>query len=221
METKEITIEEIQPELLEAGLENKGIKKITKLGDKLLSKVNGRINAERDIVRRKLDNAIESVNGSTKSFIDTVNEDLGNFKKRYEGLYSDLVRRILVKMESRVFNVEIFQQAVLDLLVEKIYRIEKGLKPEDEIDQIDYGAYIEDCAEKHQGFMQKHVDSFMKKQNGEKDVEPVQEKEEIIEDQKAGGGQDQTSDSSDRDNVGTSDKVDGGQAQQETKAIKD
>lgn len=236
METVEqIKVEELHPELVEASTENKSFKKFQKMSEKLVSKVNGRINAEREAVRKKLDNALERLEKNIDNFIKGTNEDIAKFKKRYEAMYTHLVREVMLKQEQRVFSAELFEQATLDLFVDKIYKLEnkvdyyenvflehinKSLPPEvEEIkkfefveDKIGMGAYIEDCAELHESFMQKHANAFAKKQKEERDAAMAMEKEkEETEDSR--GTEDSGSSEADTENSGTTNQADGGEAQ--------
>jgi len=211
----DIKLEDIETEVKDMLGENKPLKKISKLTEKLLLKVNGRFNAEIKSLQNKIDIVLKSNTKNTEDFIKNVNADLDKFKTRYEALYTDLVRRILLKMENRVFAAEIFEQASLDLLVEKIYHIEHLIEDNLEInikreeDHIGYQAYIEDCAKKHEEFMQKHVNNFAKKQKEEQDVELDKEKEKT-EAEDTGRDEDKSSDTVNTEDSGTTNNEDSG-----------
>jgi len=202
-ETDDIKVEDLHIELRDASNVPKSFKKIKSLADKLLEKVNGRINTERDSIRNNISLYENNMQNNIDKFINNTNSNLEAFKKRYNAIYGDLVSRVMVKMEQRIFSAEIFEQASLDLLVGKIYRIEKGLSPSAELDHIDYQAYIEDCAEKHEGFMQKLANDFANKQKEERDV-AIQE-ENNSED--SNGDKNKSRDNSDSKDGGTSDKI--------------
>jgi hypothetical protein len=209
--TEDIKLEEIHEEIKEASEDNKSFKKFHKMSDKLLKKINARINGERDSIRKSLDFSISKVDNNINDFIKNANEGINSFKKRYEAMYTDLVRRILVKMEGRLFSAELFEQASLDLLVEKIYRLENGLKPEDELDHISFQAYIEDCAAKHEKLMQKHADEFIKKQKESNESESVQKENK---DKDTSGNENKSSDISNSEDSGATNKQDGGSSEQ-------
>jgi len=174
-ELKDIKIEEIVPEMEEAVKENKIFTKFQKMADKLLSKVNGRINAERDSVRSKIQSANDTTQNTLDSFISSTNKGLESFKKRYEAMYSDLVRRILVKQEERVFTAELFEQATLDLFVEMMFDREHGDFPDAKVREARLKEYILVCAERHRELMQKHHDVYANNQKIESDAESVEE----------------------------------------------
>lgn len=175
---RDINIEEIHPELLGALEVPKSLKKMTKITEKLLSRINDRFKGERDFLRKKLEYSTTTVQKNIDNFISSTNSDLEAFKKRYNAIYGDLVSRVMVKLEGRVFSAEIFEQATLDLCVEKLYKLEKNIPLDEDLgsNNIDYQAYIEDCASKHEAFMQKHVDAFAERQKGKQDAQVVQEK---------------------------------------------
>lgn len=212
-EVEDIKSEDLHPNLGEAFTETSAFKKFKRYSDKLVAKINHKINAERNVVRTKMDSANTQMQNAIDKFVKDTNEDLARFKKRYEAMYTDLVRRILLKMEQRLFSAEIFEQATLDLCIEKIYRLEKGLKPEGELDKIDYGAYIEDCAAAHEGFMQKHADEFAKRQKEEQDVAVQTQEDKSAEGKNSGGDKDTGSSEVNTENSGAADRENGGETE--------
>lgn len=213
MSTEEIKVEDLHPNLVSLAEESKSLKKLKTMADKLVNKVNGRINAERDIIRKKLQLHENQAHQKIDKFVEDTNTSLNAFKKRYNAIYGDLVSRVMVKMEKRIFSSELFEQATLDLCIDKIYRLEKGLKPGEEVDKIGYHAYIEDCAKEHEGFMQKHANEFSKKQKEERDVAIQEEEAKAIKDQDSGGNKDEGSSEANSADSGTTDREDGGPAQ--------
>ena len=207
-ETDDIKAEEIFPELKETLEEPKALKKIHKLAAKLLEKINGRIDAERNIIRRKIDASSAFVEKSLDKFVKDTNSDLDRFKKRYEAMYTDIVRRVMLKQEQRVFSSELFQQATLDLCVEKLYRLENKFAPDEELDQEAYKKYIVTCAKKHESFMQKHADEFTRKHKEERDVAIQKENEASDKAENSGRGKDQSSGQTDSKDSGTTDPQD-------------
>ena len=218
METPEdIKVEDIHTEMKEAAEVPKVLKKFSKMTEKLLKKINGRITAERDILRKKINKIEEDNSNKINKFVDKTNDDLEKFKKRYKAIYGDLVSRVMVKMEGRIFSAEIFEQATLDLCVEKLYRIERAISPDDPIDEEDYQEYIVECAKKHEAFMQKHINEFARRQKEEADVavqkQENSEDESTAETEDSTGGEDASGNSSHTEDGGATDSQDGGEAQ--------
>lgn len=169
----EIKTDEILPEVKGLDGISKSFEKLQRISDKLVV----RLNAHNKEASKRFVHLIEINNKSTQdkvdAFITSTNEGIGSFKKRYEALYSDLVRRILVKMETRLFNLELFNQAILDLSLAEIYEDKKELakfiwQNSKQVDGAEFGfesyeEFVKRMAQKHQELMQKHADSFAKK----------------------------------------------------------
>lgn len=169
----EIKTEEIIPEVKELDGVSKSFQKLQKIADKLVI----RLNAHNKESSKRFVNLIEINNKSTQekvdAFISSTNEGIGSFKKRYEALYSDLVRRILLKMEQRLFNVEIFNQAILDISLSELYETKKQLaslewhsKAQLEGSEFafeSYDEFIKRMARKHEEVMQKLANDMAKK----------------------------------------------------------
>jgi len=90
---------------------------------------------------------------STEAWIKQTDGNLAAFEKKYGGLYTVLTRTFLVKMEGRIGSQEIFTQAVLDLMLERMYVAEFSESPEDNEDH--FTAWRERLAKRHQELMQK------------------------------------------------------------------
>lgn len=162
---KDITTDEIMPHLTDASDQNKGLKKIQKLGDRLLEKVNGRINGERDILRRKLQQFMEEQRETVKSWTTDINSQIERFEKKYEGMYSHLVRKFLVDLENRVFTNEIFTQGLLDVVVRRLYVLEGQ-----EEKGVSYDDYVKKVAKEHEEKMQALADDVAKKQQSQSEA---------------------------------------------------
>jgi hypothetical protein len=154
--------------------ENKGTKKMLKLSEKICSALNHVLVSERNSIRKKLDFTLTAVNDNTTKFIEGVNKDLDIFKKKYMSIYSDLVSRVLLKMETRVFNAEIFQQAAIDLIVKRLYEIEVKLSNGT---FMTYEEYVNKASLDHRELQQSIVDKIAAsmKQAEENKNEPIQE----------------------------------------------
>lgn len=198
----EVSKEEMNEVVNEVSNQRKPISKMEKAVDRLLLKINGKIKAERETLRSKLSSNYESLQNNIDKFVSDTNDNLGSFKKRYEAMYTDLVRRILVKLEHRVFSMELFTQATLDTLAERIYNVEVQTNPEiKDMSFDDYKVLLSGIHAKH---MQTHHDNFAKriKEEGEANV-AVQEEKEVSD---AGGEESQNGDQVNPENSGTSDQ---------------
>lgn len=217
METEKINVEDLHPLLKEVQEEEpKAMKKFKVMAAKLVDKVNGRIEGERDILRKKISTGQDSIQKNIDKFCVDTNTNIEAFKKRYEAMYTHLVRDVMLKQEKRVFAAELFEQATLDLFVDKIFRFENKLGPDDEVDHIAYHAYIEECAAKHEGFMQKHANAFAKKQQDERNEAMALEEEKENQAKDTGGTEDSASGEANSEDSGASDSKDGGQAESNT-----
>lgn len=170
----EIKTEEILPEVKSLDGVSKSFEKLQKISEKLVI----RLNAHSKESMKRYTSLIEINHKATQekidTFINSTNEGISSFKKRYEALYSDLIRRIVLKMETRLFNLEIFNQGILDLSLMEIYEDRKELaqikwqtssdqsKPAEFIFET-YEEYVKRMALKHQELMQKHANNFAKK----------------------------------------------------------
>lgn len=207
--TEDIKLADIHNELTDVAVEPKSLKKIHKLTEKLLVKVNGRVNAERSAVRKKLDDSLHNLQRNIDTFVKNSNESFDKFRKRYEAMYTDLVRRILVGMEGRVFNLEIYQQAALDQALTRIYELEKQVAQlrDPTTTMIDFEQYIKDAATEHEGLMQKHANIFADKMKAKEEEEikknvAIQKEED--KDQDSTRGKDASSSETSEEDNGTS-----------------
>lgn len=217
-EATEITMEEVSPELLDMVGENKAAKKLTRLGEKILKKLNGSLEAERTILRKKISEGQERLNGTIREWTTTTNSNLDKFQKKYEGMYNYLIRQFLVGLENRVFTNEMFAQASLDLLLKRLYELKKETVKAENLPS--WEDFVKQAAEEHGQIMQEQANKYAEQQKRQEEAAKeaqgvVEKKEEGTEDQDSGLEQDGVGQKSDSENSGTDSPGDSGDSESE------
>lgn len=212
-EIPRVEVEDLLPELQAASEETKSLKKMKVVAKKMADKVNGIFNKEIVSLRAKVKDANDIMTESLNANIEQINKFSKQMDEKYGQLYGYLVNKTILNLEKNVFDMTIYNEAMLKMMVNKFYHLEEhNFETMEE--------YIKHLASEHEALMQEIYDNKVAEINKQKEEDAKLAKENIQDGQvesESGDGS-EASDSPAGEHASSVDREDGEEDKQESSA---